>query len=374
MPRTLIAALLVLASLPLLAAAQSADALINEQLDKLADLELKGPLPASLQAINRHTGVRIEADSSVWDALPWGQQTPLEATIRNQSLRASLDVLTRKLALRWELGEQAVILRPMPALRRIGRRSTVQELEAIDLLASTPAGLNEAAPTLRALVEAVDLKLLELKSPYAVEYRAAGIDADARVNVGRNATLLGAMEAIAEQTRATWYPWGRSIVVISKPDHVRTALNRPIDARYNRVDLAQVLLDLGRRSGVTFTIEPGAVQRIAPEFRTVKLELESATILQALESIAGFTGLSYTITDTGVYVFNGNTRTGSGGPRDPMVGLLTVPGTNLQLVVPSSEMPADVREFLEAKRAEQIRLLRQQMEREGFRPSTRPAE
>jgi hypothetical protein len=60
-----------------------------------------------------------------------------------------------------------------------------------------------------------------------------------------------------------------------------------------------VLLELASRTGVTFEFEPGAVQCVPERFRTVTLFVDS-TARQALESLAGLTGLAYDITDTGV--------------------------------------------------------------------------
>ena len=63
-------------------------------------------------------------------------------------------------------------------------------------------------------------------------------------------------------------------------------MNKTISTRYNGVDVAQVLMELSRYAGVPFNVEPGALQRIPPEFRTVRLILENATIQQILENLA----------------------------------------------------------------------------------------
>src|SRR3954471_6816769 len=116
------------------ASASVTSALINKALDTQQKLELDTTLPQAMTQIGSMTGVRIEADPAVWDLLPWGEQTNITAKIENHTLREALSAITLKLGLEYALTDEAVELRPMPALRRLGRRSTVQELAALDLL------------------------------------------------------------------------------------------------------------------------------------------------------------------------------------------------------------------------------------------------
>src|SRR5215217_4855941 len=136
----LIAALVAVTLLasPLLAQNTNTSALINEQLDKLVKLKIDAPLPQAMQQIATDTGVPVRATQNVWDLLPWGEQTKITAKIENQTLRGALQAITRKLGLTFELADEAVELRPLPALRRLGRRATVEELEVLDFLSRTP--------------------------------------------------------------------------------------------------------------------------------------------------------------------------------------------------------------------------------------------
>src|SRR5687768_4466831 len=135
------------------ALAQITSALINEALDKLVKLDLDTTLPVAMRAIGEQTGVTIEASPAVWELLPWGEQTQIKAKIEGQTLREALDAITRKLGLRFALREHVVQLQPMPALARLGRRSTVQELQALDLLASTPMQLGTDRPMVAQVLE-----------------------------------------------------------------------------------------------------------------------------------------------------------------------------------------------------------------------------
>ncbi len=350
---------------------QNTSALINEALDKICPLDLNVTLPIAMKAIGEQTGVRIEAAPSVWELLPWGDQTTITAKIEGRTLRDALDAIAHKLGLIVVLKDEAVELQPMPALTRLGRRSTVQELSALDLLSSTPIGLAIDHPTVRQLLEAADQKLVDVKSPFAIENRAAdSARPDQQVFVPRNASLMDALESLAKETRATWYPWGKSIVIVPKEEQIRNLLGKTISIRYNGVDVSQVLAELSQRSGVEFTIEPGAIQRIPGEFRTIRLVLDNATIKQALENLAGFTGLGYIVNEHGVYVWN-QSNNPTGTARDPIVG--TIPLDNgVQAFLRQSEVPPDMLEYLHARTQRELQKIRQMMKEEGFKPTTRP--
>jgi hypothetical protein len=351
--------------------AQDSSALINQALDKIYPLDLNTTLPIAMKAIGEQTGVRIEATPAVWDLLPWGDQTTITAKIEGKTLRDALDAIAGKLGLIVVLKDEAVELQPMPALARLGRRSTVQELGALDLLASTPANLASDRPTVGQLLEAVDQKLVDLKSSYAIENRAAdAARADQQLTVPRNATLMEALESLASGTRATWYPWGKSILIVSKEDQIRNQLGKTISIRYNGVDVSQVLAELSQRAGVDFTIEPGAIQRIPPEFRTIRLVLDNATIKQALENLAGFTGLGYAVNENGVYIWNQTNTTGAAA-RDPIVSMIPL-DNGMTVLVPKSQIPPDMLEYIHQRTQRELDKVRQMMTEEGFKPTTRP--
>jgi len=285
---------------PMAAKGTVTSALINKQLDSLQDLKLDTTLPDAMKQIGNQTGVRLEADPAVWDLLPWGEQTNIKATIQNHTLRQGLTAITQKLALEFVLTDESVQLRPMPALQRLGRRATVDELEVLDLMTTTPMELDH--PTFAQIVSAVDGKLASLKSPFAIDDRAADTTADQKINIPRNASMADVLEDLCRQTDAAWYPWGKTIVIVSREEQIRSQLSKMLSARYNGVDVSQVLLELSQRAGVDFTVDPGAYQKIPAQFRNIQLLLDNASVQQALESIGGYTGLGFDITDKGVHV------------------------------------------------------------------------
>jgi hypothetical protein len=360
------------------AGAQSSpsSALINQQLDKQAKLDLNGNLPDVMTQITKQTNVPIDAQPDVWSILPWGKETTVTAKIENQTLREALEVITRKLGLQFVLKDEAIELQPMPALRRLGRKSTINELEALSLLGATPLQLTSDKTDLKTLLEAVDSKLNTAKSAYAVENRTGTsgnpVPQNIPVAVPRNATLLEALEAVTTQTPATWYPWGKTIVVLPKQDQVRRQLQKEITLRHDGTDVAQVLSELSMRSGVPFRYEPGTFQELAPQSRQIKLVL-NATVTDALEAVCGLTGLGYQVKEDEVYVWN--TASTAVRPRDKTIAILQTE-TGLQVLINESNCPPDVREFIERVKEKQFDALRKMMAEQGFKPNnpaTRPA-
>jgi hypothetical protein len=221
------------------------------------------------------------------------------------------------------------------------------------------------------LLAQVDGKLEAAKSAFAVENRMPG-EQTVALAVPRNATLMEALEAIPKSTGGTWYPWGKTLVIVPKEEPIRNQLARTITVRFNNMDISQVLSELATRSGVPFTIEPGAVGKVNPEARRVTLDLYNAAVQQALESISGVTGLSYTVNDKGVYLWNPSTSSG-GSTREPVYGILTL-DNGMQVLIPQSQVPADLREYLKSKTTKQFEKIREMMKEEGFKPSaTQPS-
>lgn len=372
---SLLVLVLCTATLLVRARPQDSSALINEALDKPVDVKLNTTLPSALQEIKNKTGVPIELAPGVLDQLPWGDQTNLNVKIANQTLRQAITAIARSLGLVYVLTPEAIELRPMPALQRLGRRATVDELKVLDLLASNTVNLenNNVRPTITQLLEAVDRRLMELKSDFAVEYRAGNVVKDAQpIPVARNATLAEALDAIAKETPLAWGPWGRSILVKSKEAWVRDQLEKLVTRRFDALDVGQVLSDLSDYSGVDFTIEPGSLQRIPVQSRTITLILENRSVAQVLELIAGFTGLNYSVNEKGVYIWNPSAAAG-GSSSDPVVAMLTMPGTDIQVMLRQSDVPDDVRQFIKTRRGKVVEQLREMMKKEGFVPTTQPA-
>lgn len=362
------------------APASNTAALINAQLDKPIEFKLDNtPLPKVLESIEDKTGVPVRVSDDAYGVLPYGTETPITASVSNLSLRNALTAIAGKLGLRLELREEFVELVPHPALRRLGRRATLQELQTLDVLASRPMDLTKGdhpdALALPKLVDdslvAYDRELATKKQPPAkivVEVRSTdGLDPakPTPVLLSRGGTLLDALEALAAQSKLTWYPWGDSVVVLPKRDVIAGLLERPISARYDGVDVAQVLIDLAKQSGIEFSVEPGAIQRVPPEFRIVRLSAD-ASLRQVLEGLQGYTGLGYVVGDDGVYFWNQNRSPANAGRGRVIATIEIEPGTTV--FVREDDLSQAARDAIEAKRKAAAQAL------EGtLVPATRPA-
>ena len=280
--------------------ASDLSAQISRQLDTVQNLKLDTTLPQAIQQIGVQTGVRLEADPSIWEILPWGEQTTIKANIQNHTLRQGLTAITQRLGLEFFLESETVRLMPCAALRRTGQRATLEQLDVIGLLQTTPLKLDQ--PTAKQLVQAVNQKLVESKSMFVVDDQMDEVTQKQVLHVTDNATLANLLDEIRSQTNCTWYPGSKTIIVVSKQAHTKKMLEKTLTAHYTGVDVGQVLLELFQHAGVDFTVDPGAYYKIPVQARSIQLLLDNASIAQALESISGYTGLAFTLTDQGIVV------------------------------------------------------------------------
>jgi hypothetical protein len=276
--RFLIRSAFIIACTAGMVSGQSTSALINEKLDRLVEINVDTTLPQAVDAIKDKTAVPIVVTRGAYDALPWGEQTKLTTKISDRTLRDALTAIVQTLGLTFRVEGESLLIEPQPALVRLGTRATVQDLNLLSALATNTLGGVAGNATVADLLARIDTRLQELKLPFAIENRAGEALGGAAVQIPRDATLLAAIEAVVAQSRATWYPWQNSVLVVPKEDHVRMLLDKTITMRFNGVDVSQVLTELSRRSGVAITVEPGAVQRVPAESRTIKLVLENVSV------------------------------------------------------------------------------------------------
>ena len=367
---------------PAQSGAAETSALINDALDKQVERINFGDkgerFPEALKTIYEKTGVQFKVDPSVWDLLPWGQDTRIQAQLDRVTLRDAMKAITAKMGLRMTLRDEYVEIRPMPALRRLGQRASRTELHALDYLSSTPANLGTDRPTIKQLLDAVDEKLAadkETKEPLAIENRMADSpEMDKRIFVPRNATLADALEAIAKETRFTWYPWGKNVLVVPKEYRTQRLLNKrvTIPAGERGVDLLQLLTDLSTQTGVQFAYQPGAIQSVPATSRTIHGIFENAPGQEVLDAVVGATGLTYVIQDDKVVVQPAANAPAAAPPRDPIMGMIQL-DNGMQVLVPTSQVPPDIREYLKYKTQKKFDEIRQMMKDEGFKPTTQPA-
>ena len=78
------------------------------------------------------------------------------------------------------------------------------------------------------------------------------------------------------------------------------------------------------------------------------------------------------IKDSGVYLWN---QTSSPTHRDPVLIIMNIRGTDMQVLVPTSQVPSDIREYCKSKMQSEFKAVREMMKEEGFHatPTTQPA-
>ncbi len=341
------------------ASESAAGALIHEQLDRPIDLNfVRTPLPDVLAQIEDKTGIPLRARPRVWETLPYGRLTPLSAEIKRAPLRDALDALVAPLGLQIIVTEEAVEIAPIPAFDRLGRRATVEELSTIASLRANPlpSSNESASQTLGSLLDRIDATLKSAGSLTLERRTIEDLSLDLPPSP-RDSTLYDALELLAGQSQLTWHPWGRSLIITTKKQLNLQRIERTISVRYDGVDLTQVLADLARQSGLDFAIEPGAIQRVPPDFRSFRLITTDATIRQTLESLSAFTGLGYVVTNDGIYVWNNSpTPATDVAPRNAGRILASYDlGNGISLLLRDDQLPEHVREKLEQHLQEAIR-------------------
>ncbi len=264
----------------------------RESVERALDQRLKevriedAPIVAAFEALGRRAGVAFAVDRDVLDRMPYGEQTEVSFEIRDLSVRDALRTTLAGLGLRFEAQEEAVRVLAAEWLERLNRRVTVQELRLIQRLAERDA-------------DDLDADEIDFRLPGAARVGERFAEAAA---LSPGSSALDALAAACETLGWTWEPSGERIVVMPRSEDVRRRLERPLSLTYQRARLDEVLVDLGRRSGVTMMFEPGALAQVDAGERHLDLIQPQTTARQALELICGNTGLRYEAADDGVRI------------------------------------------------------------------------
>ena len=356
---------------------------VTKAADERLDLTMAdAAVPEVLARISKLSRLPVVVSPGTYELLPWGRQTTLpKVEFKNQTVGDALGTIAQRLGLTVHLEPDQVELIPMPALARLGRTSTLDELATLDLLSRRPmpkAGTGRT--TVKRLVDALDATLGAAdadakaagREPPRVDVECRATDGqangspDTALFVPRNATAAEALEAMDRQTRLTWLPRGKTVVVMPRSEQYRDRLARTVNLKYDNVDVAQVLTDLSAKSAVPFRIYPGAVQAIPATSRNVKILLENATVDQALQNLAGVTGLSWSVDDRGVFLWNKMETPPApdaavGGKQ--AVGILKL-SDGMDLLIFENEVPDDLRKLYASKKAELFEKQRREMKAE----------
>jgi len=354
--------------------------LIIQALDQPTNLKVEDmPIRRALQELGENTGIPIRLAPGTTDVLPYGSQTKLlSATIENRPLRESLTALLQPLGLEFVPTRKEVLVRATAPLGRIARRATWDELALLQKLHTQPWS-KELFDSLRFQFQ---------------DQPPATVTAN-RDLLGRLADQVGAgsaaevLEHACDQHGWTWRPAGTLIVVLTKAKQIERQLQTPVSLRYVQISLSEALADLAHRANVLLRFDPGALTSLPPQTaERFSLSIENATVRQALEVIAGETGLSYFIESDGVRVTHGvappptgSAPTGSLAAQaeatarataaalrsNSIVGHITFPmpdGSSFSFFVRRNDLPTEVNEMRKTKIHDAINDLRQRLHAE----------
>ncbi len=343
------------------------EALIAQALDEKTDLEVKNmPIREALQKLSKETGIPIEMEMhTVW-LLPYGSQTLLTATIHDRPLRESLTAVLRPLGLDFVPERERVTVRPTPALRRLARRATWQELATLEML-STPPWSKELFDSLK--IQFQDSTADDLNVNRQTLWKLASA-----VGAGTAAEVL---EHATDQYGWTWFPSGEGIVILSKTHQVERQLQRPVKVKYVQAGVRDVLLDLANWAGVLLRLDPGVLAALpAQSVERISLSMENATVQQALEVITGETGLGYFIEPNGIRITAATMPASSTSASDAektaqatydklrsnsIVGQITIPnadGTSVSLFLRETDLSPEVNELRKSRLREVDEVIR----------------
>jgi len=292
---------------------------IIQALDQPINLEVdEVPIREAFQELSKNTGFPIEIDPDVYSLLPYSSRTTLTATIEGQTLRESLIALLRPVGLTYEVISGKLVIKPTIHLARLVRRAIWAELDTLEMLYSQPWSDE--------LFEKLRFQFQDSPAADSETHRETLKRLASAVGEGTAAEVL---EHACDQYGWVWYPSDEYIAIVTKMRQIDRQLNKRVSFNYAQTNLSAALLDLQKRAGVLFRMDPGVLASLPPQATLrFSLSLDNATIRQALELIAGHTGLEYFVEPDGIRF----TTSSFAPPTVPTVSTVSTPdnGTKTQ--------------------------------------------
>lgn len=323
------------------------DAALNEPVTERIDIPTQ-PVMTALAALEDKTGLRFAIAEDALANLPAGDQTQISIVIADVTVREALQRVFNGLGLEMRVADGQIYVEPAPVMERLGRRLTLPEVEVLQRLA---AGRYSGEDY-----------IVNFRVPETAPVRVHGKEAEN----APGANAFQQLETYTRQYDARWVPAGGSIVIYGADEEIARRLEQPLDMTYRQIPLDQLLTDLARRVNVTFFFEPGSLQAISAAERQVTLVQHDLTVRQALELLAGNTGLAYEVRADGVHIRHTNGISASGSPRPAIVAMLHVPigddGTTIDFLIRENELPPEFAALKARKLPELIERLRAELQ------------
>lgn len=340
---------------------------IEQVLDSKADFDAQNQnIVVVLAELTKRTGLRLVIDEEALDRLPYGEQTKVSVKIKDAPLREAIRGLLSPIGLAFEVREHEVGVVATAPLRRVLRRATWEELDLLRTLGQQPWS--------EQLWTTLNVQFQDSSVEEKMDKPTLGATA-AKVGSG---SALDVLSIACNQLGWTWYPSGDRVVVLSKRRQLERQLGKKISAKFFRVPINDVLLDLSKEAGgLLVKLDPGALASLPPQIaQTFTLTVENTSIRQAFEVISGTTGLGFTLEQDGVRFSASQVRSeslgsGEGSPSaavstvaksSTVVGMVTIKGENgapdISLFVRETDLPPDLRELHRKKIEDAVKALR----------------
>lgn len=341
---------------------------IIQALEKPIDLKLENlELRSVIRALAKAADVPIEIKTGTLKLLPYGSKTVIQTLdIEQKPLGAALTDLLGRLGLTYKVESQRLAIVPTKPLRRIVRRATWEELTILHKLRSKPWS--------RELFLSLQLQFQDARTGDFETNREQLLRLAETVGGGSAAEVL---EHACDQYGWCWHPSGKFIAVLTKTRQIERQLDTRVSLGYVQTGLREALLDLTNRAGVLLKIDPGALAKLPPQTsERFSLAIENATVRQALEVVAGQTGLVYAVEPDGLRFSASTAPPPSPGSQvtdsataatirdyrsNPIVGEITIrnaDGTPFSFFIREDDLPPEVNEMRKAKIHEVVNEIR----------------
>ncbi len=341
---------------------------VQKALDKPVKLKLSDARVADvLKRLTDETGAKFVLDEQTYEYLPYGDQTKLNVTLDGYTLREALTPLLIRQGLTWSVKGNAIRIGPSDTLFRMNRRATFEELEALGKLHTAKIEKPKTGGSvINQLRKVTGRSNLEIRYSRGIEGDTAAAEIEALKALP--ATPVAYLNRLCQRHGWSWHLSENRIRIINARHQLGRQLRRKVTLKYRRADLTDVIVDLARQARIKLTMTPGVMNMLPAETRNnFNLEMAEATIREALEVIAGATGLQFDRTDEGILVkaseFLKKAATQPASTRKRSAYFVQIPvkgpdGTTMMLFVRPEELPADVRKKIEAAKDEYIENIR----------------
>jgi hypothetical protein len=326
--------------------AQAPRDLVEQALDQVVEkIEVPElPFREALDQLGQRTGLRFTLDEKVLEKMPYGARTRLTIAIHNSSVRRALPRVFAGLGLRMKVEGDRVRIAPSPLLKRLGRRLELAEVRLLERLAAEPWDSVAKSETL-----SIEFRIDPGSDPRSELQRA--------IQQIQTPVALRQLDGACEALGWVWLLEGEGIVFRTRLEDVRRRIDRPLDLTYQRVPLDELLVDLGRRAGVTMMFEPDCLRQVRARERPVDLIQRGVSTRQILERVCGNTGLRYEVRAEGVQVLKplvaGDGPTAGTITRWVRIEIEIEPGVTMDYFLPEDRLPSKLREKA-ARKLEEI--------------------